>query len=92
MYVVVVYDVTEDDVRNKVAETLKAFGLARVQKSAFIGRLPPALVKELAERLRRVIKNANADIIILKIDKKTLDTMIRIGPTPPPRHDGPALH
>jgi CRISPR-associated protein Cas2 len=92
MYVVVVYDVAEDDVRNKVAETLKAFGLARVRKSAFIGRLPPALVKELAERLRRVIRNANADIIILKIDKKTLDTMIRIGSIPPPRHDGPALH
>ena len=88
----VVYDITEDDVRNKVAETLKAFGLARVQKSAYVGRLPPALVKELAERLRRVIKNANADVIILKIDKKTLDMMIRVGPTPPPRHDGPALH
>jgi CRISPR-associated protein, Cas2 family len=92
MYIVVVYDVTEDDVRNKVAETLKAFGLSRVQKSAFIGRLPPALVKELAERLRKATRGANADVIILKVEKKVIDTMIRIGPAPPPRHDGPALH
>jgi CRISPR-associated protein Cas2 len=92
VYIVVMYDVTEDGVRNKVAETLRAFGLVRVQKSAFVGRLPPALVKELAERLRRVARGANADIIILKVDKRVLDTMIRIGPPPPPRRDGPALH
>ena len=92
MYVVVVYDVTEDDVRNRVAEVLKAFGLARVQRSAFIGRLPPALVKELAERLRRVTRGANADVIILKVDRRVMDSMVRIGPAPPKTHGGPALH
>lgn len=87
----VVYDITEDDVRNKVAEALRAFGLSRVQRSAFVGRLPPALVKELAERLRRITRGANADVIILKVDKRALDGMIRIG-KPPPRSDGVALH
>jgi CRISPR-associated protein Cas2 len=41
MYLVVAYDISENDVRNKVAEVLMAFGLARVQRSAFVGRLPP---------------------------------------------------
>ncbi|MGC9051866.1 CRISPR-associated endonuclease Cas2 [Pyrobaculum sp.] len=91
MHILVVYDITEDHVRNKVAEVLRSYGLARVQKSAYIGRLPPAYVKELAERLARAVRGANADIIILKIDRKTLETMIRIGP-PPPSGRGPALH
>jgi CRISPR-associated protein Cas2 len=56
-----------------------------------VGRLPPALVKELAERLRRITRGANADVIILKVDKRALDGMIRIG-KPPPRSDGVALH
>jgi len=92
MYIVVIYDVTEDDVRNKIADTLKAFGLARIQKSAYIGRLPPALVKELAEKLRKAARGANADVIILKVDRRVIDAMIRIGPPQPPRHDDPALH
>ncbi|MFN3805357.1 MAG: CRISPR-associated endonuclease Cas2 [Pyrobaculum sp.] len=87
MYLVVVYDITEDQVRNKVAEILKAFGLQRIQKSAFVGRLPPALVKELEEKIRKAVKNANADVTIFKVDRRTIETAIRIGPTPPARRD-----
>ncbi|MFN7106349.1 MAG: CRISPR-associated endonuclease Cas2, partial [Pyrobaculum sp.] len=70
MYLIVVYDITEDQVRNKVAEVLKAFGLQRIQKSAFVGRLPPPLVKELAEKIGRITREANADVAIFKVDKR----------------------
>lgn len=40
MYVLVVYDITENDVRNRVADILRSFGLERIQKSVFLGRLP----------------------------------------------------
>lgn len=79
MYLVVVYDITEDHVRNKVAQILQSFGLARMQRSVFVGRLPPALEKELAERLRRAIRGANADIAIFKVDRRTLERAVRIG-------------
>ncbi|ACB40071.1 CRISPR-associated endonuclease Cas2 [Pyrobaculum neutrophilum] len=90
MYIIVVYDITENDVRAKVADILRAYGLARIQRSAYVGRLPPALVKELAERLARAVKGANADIAIFKVDKRAIETALRIPPRPPAGHA--ALH
>ncbi|AAL62620.1 CRISPR-associated endonuclease Cas2 [Pyrobaculum aerophilum] len=85
MYVVVAYDITEDEVRNKVADALKAYGLERIQRSVFVGRINPALLKDLVERLKRITKGANADITIFKVDRRAIDTAIRIGPPPPAR-------
>ncbi|MEM0464494.1 CRISPR-associated endonuclease Cas2 [Pyrobaculum sp.] len=87
MYLVVAYDVSEDDVRNKIAEVLKAFGLQRIQRSVFVGRLPPALVKELAEKVARVARSANAQVVIFKVDKRAVETAIRIPPAPARRGD-----
>lgn len=81
----VAYDVSEDDVRNKIAEVLKAFGLQRIQRSVFVGRLPPALVKELAEKVARVARCANAQVVIFKVDKRAVETAIRIPPAPAKR-------
>lgn len=83
----VAYDVSEDDVRNKIAEVLKAFGLQRIQRSVFVGRLPPALVKELAEKVARVARSANAQVVIFKVDKRAVETAIRIPPAPARRGD-----
>ncbi|MEM0370910.1 MAG: CRISPR-associated endonuclease Cas2 [Pyrobaculum sp.] len=87
MYVLVVYDITENDVRNRVADILRSFGLERIQKSVFLGRLPPALVKELEEKLRKATRGADADVAIFRIDRRVVDTMVRIGPAPPQRRD-----
>lgn len=87
MYLVVAYDVSEDDVRNRIADVLKAFGLQRMQRSVFVGRLPPALVKELAERVARIARGANAQVVIFKVDKRAIDTAIRIPPSPARRGD-----
>ncbi|MEM1597401.1 MAG: CRISPR-associated endonuclease Cas2 [Pyrobaculum sp.] len=83
MYIIVVYDISENDVRTKVADVLRAYGLERVQRSVFVGRLPPALVKELAEKISRVVKGANADVAIFKVDKRVIDTALWIGARPP---------
>jgi CRISPR-associated protein Cas2 len=39
MRYVVIYDITDDNLRALVAETLKDYGLQRIQYSAFIGDL-----------------------------------------------------
>jgi CRISPR-associated protein Cas2 len=39
MRYVVIYDITDDNLRALVAETLKDYGLQRIQYSAFIGSL-----------------------------------------------------
>ena len=46
----VVYDIRADQRRNKVAKVCKQYGLLRVQKSVFLGRLERNRFDELAER------------------------------------------
>lgn len=43
------YDIAENKVRSKVAKTCKKYGLIRVQKSIFLGRLDNNRFDELAE-------------------------------------------
>ncbi len=64
MKTLVIYDVTEDGVRNEVARICEAFGLTRIQKSAFIGYLPSSRRKELAIKLKKAISGAHANIQI----------------------------
>ena len=39
MLVWVIYDITDDRIRNKISKICKNYGLYRVQKSAFLGNL-----------------------------------------------------
>jgi CRISPR-associated protein Cas2 len=43
----VVYDISDDKVRNRVARRCLDFGLYRVQKSVFLGDLAPNRVEEV---------------------------------------------
>lgn len=46
----IVYDIVEDKIRNKVAKACKKYGLIRVQKSVFLGRLDTNRFDELGEK------------------------------------------
>ncbi len=60
--VLIIYDITDDNLRNKVANTLLAYGLTRVQKSAFLGPLTKERLKDLKARLNRMIQGQRANI------------------------------
>lgn len=45
----IMYDIAENKVRNKIAKVCKKYGLTRVQKSIFLGRLDTSRFDELAE-------------------------------------------
>jgi len=51
--VLVVYDITDDSLRLKIAEILKDMGLIRIQKSAFIGEMTSQEREDMEEVLRR---------------------------------------
>lgn len=51
--VLVIYDIEDDRVRNRIAERCKDFGLERVQYSAFYGSLSRNKREELWLRLRK---------------------------------------
>ena len=56
MHVLVIYDITDDKLRSRVADFLKSKGLTRVQKSAFIGPLTSSERADLIAGLRRLVR------------------------------------
>jgi CRISPR-associated protein Cas2 len=67
MHVLVIYDITPDDVRLKVANICRDFGLVRIQKSAFLGILGSERRKEMRVRLERVMKGVRGNVQIFQI-------------------------
>jgi CRISPR-associated protein Cas2 len=67
MFTLVIYDISEDDLRSKVANICKEYGLVRVQKSAFLGQISTSLRKELIALLDKIIKDTNNNIQIYVI-------------------------
>ena len=51
----VIYDIEEDRVRNRVSEACKDYGLKRVQKSAFRGELNTNRREMLFQRLQKTL-------------------------------------
>ncbi|MEM3589723.1 MAG: CRISPR-associated endonuclease Cas2 [Candidatus Bathyarchaeia archaeon] len=49
------YDITDDNLRNRVAEALKDYGLSRIQYSAFIGDMPRHRLNSLTVDLKNLI-------------------------------------
>ncbi|MEO9295888.1 MAG: CRISPR-associated endonuclease Cas2 [Nitrososphaera sp.] len=55
MQYIIVYDITDDNLRSLTAETLKDYGLKRIQKSAFMGALARHSLNSLLTDLRRMV-------------------------------------
>jgi CRISPR-associated protein Cas2 len=68
----VVYDISDDEIRLRVSEVCKRFGLARIQRSTFLGRLTSMQRKELAAALRRAFGDADGNIQIFVICRADL--------------------
>ncbi len=62
--VLVVYDVSDDGDRRRLAAALEAWGLYRIQRSAFAGRLQWAKARDLAALAARII-DPESDVVHL---------------------------
>ena len=51
----IIYDIVDDKVRTRLAKECKRYGLERVQKSAFLGKLKTNRFDELAEKCLSLI-------------------------------------
>ena len=60
----VIYDISDDKIRNRVSKLCKGAGLERVQKSAFLGKLPANRIDELALKCDELI-DAETDSVFL---------------------------
>lgn len=61
---IVVYDIQKDKIRTKVFERLKDFGLIPVQKSAFLGLLNKAELRELKAYLKETLEENDKCLIL----------------------------
>jgi len=67
MYTLVIYDITDDALRLKIAEACKEFGLVRIQKSAFLGKIDSQKRKSLRHRLKEILGDNLGNIQIFLI-------------------------
>ena len=65
MRYLVVYDISDNNLRSQTAELLKDYGLKRIQKSAFAGELRRHELKSLAVDLSKTVKADNLKVFPL---------------------------
>ncbi len=53
--ILVIYDISDDKLRTRIADFLRSKGLTRVQKSAFVGPASSSLRIEIEAGLRRLV-------------------------------------
>lgn len=71
MHVLVMYDIPDDKLRNKVADACLDYGLERVQYSAFVGELGGVHQRELELRMRELVGRRTANIRLIPLDALT---------------------
>ncbi len=71
MRCLLIYDISHDGVRAKVADACLDYGLERVQYSAFMGELSWIHQKELLLQIKRRIGKHDANIQLFPLDEKS---------------------
>ena len=76
---VVIYDISDDNIRLRVSEICKDFGLSRIQKSAFLGDLTSSRRKELITALRKALGEEEGNIHVFVICRADFALRVIIG-------------
>jgi CRISPR-associated protein Cas2 len=71
MRCLLIYDISHDGIRAKVADACLDYGLERVQYSAFLGELNWIHQKELLLQIKRRIGKHDANIQLFPLDEKS---------------------
>lgn len=79
MHTLVIYDITDDNLRQSVSDACKRFGLVRVQKSAFLGLIPSSARKDLIVLLRRLLGESSGNIQVYVLCRADFSMRIEMG-------------
>lgn len=71
MRCLLIYDISHDGIRAKVADACLDYGLERIQYSAFMGELSWIHQKELLLQIKRRIGKHDANIQLFPLDEKS---------------------
>ena len=67
MRCLVVYDISNDAARTKVADMCQDYGLSRIQYSAFVGDLSRSHQDELLQRVRRRLGRLQGRVVLFPL-------------------------
>lgn len=71
MRCLLIYDITHDGTRTKVADACLDYGLERIQYSAFFGELSWTHQRELLLQIKRRVGKHNANVQLYPLDEKS---------------------
>jgi CRISPR-associated protein Cas2 len=79
MLIWVIYDISDDQRRTRIAKSCKEYGLQRIQKSVFLGNLPGHCVDEIAAFSRELIDQKTDAVFILPCCETDFGKRIVVG-------------
>lgn len=79
MQCLVIYDISDDRIRGKVADRCLDYGLERIQYSAFLGDLTPTHRTELYRVLERTLGKARGEIRIMPLGEHSYSARRQVG-------------
>ncbi len=77
-HVLVIYDIPDDRIRQKISAACLDYGLDRVQFSAFEGRLQRAHQKELMRKVRDLLGRAAGKIQLIPISAEQWEQRLEV--------------
>ena len=72
LIVVVAYDIYDDRLRDKARRLLMRYGLSRISKSVYAGRISWESAKEIAFKLSKILKGDDSAVVIPVSEKDFL--------------------
>ena len=75
----VVYDISKDRTRSKIADRCLDFGLQRVQKSVYLGDLQPNRIDEVIEFSRELLDLETDSVYVFPMCKEDFDKVRIVG-------------
>lgn len=79
MQCLVIYDISSDRIRGKIADICLDYGLARIQYSAFMGNLSATHQTELYRLLQRALGKERGSIQIMPMDERSYSARRLLG-------------
>jgi len=78
MHTLVVYDIEDDRIRNKIITACKDYGLTRIQYSAFMGEIDHNRRGELQKRIKKILGQNRGKVNFFPICDKDFRLMKEI--------------
>ncbi|MEM0226590.1 MAG: CRISPR-associated endonuclease Cas2 [Thermofilaceae archaeon] len=76
---IVIYDISDNESRERVARRLKLMGLARVQRSAFVGVGGVARAKDVARAVAPLIDASTDSVIVFVVPGRSVREAFVLG-------------